>query len=85
MTEDDVLAKLTEILTRDFRVPAEKITREATFRGTMGMDSLDAVDLIYLLGKAFGLKTTVDQFKDLHTVQKVVDHLVERTREAKVS
>ena len=26
--------------------------------------------------KSFGIKTTVDQFKDLHTVGKVVDHLV---------
>ena len=40
------------------------------------MDSLDAVDLIYLVGKGFGIKATVDHFKDLHSVQKVVDHIV---------
>ena len=76
MTHDEVLAKVREILTTDFKVPAEKIIPAATFRGTLGMDSLDAVDLIYLLGKAFGVKTTVDQFRDLHSVEKVVDHLV---------
>ncbi len=85
MTHDEVFAKVSAILTGDFKVPPEKITPGASFRGTLGMDSLDAVDLIYLLGKEFGIKATVDQFKDLHTVQKVVDHLVERTREAKAS
>ena len=79
MTHDEVLAKIREILTTDFKVPPERVTPEATFRGTLGMDSLDAVDLIYLLGKAFKVKATVDAFKDLHTVQKVADHIVKVT------
>ena len=79
MTHDEVFAKVRDILAADFKVPAAKVTPEASFRGTLGMDSLDAVDLIYLLGKEFKVKATVDQFKDLHTVQKVVDHLVART------
>jgi len=82
MTQVEVLAKVREVLAADFRVPPEKVTPEATFRGTLGLDSLDAVDLIYLLGKAFGVKTTVDQFKDLHSVQRVIDHLVKLTSDA---
>ena len=78
MTNDEVLAKLRELLAEDFKVPPAKVTPEATFRGTLGMDSLDAVDLIYLVGKSFGIKATVDQFKDLHSVQKVVDFVVAR-------
>ena len=75
MSHDEALAKVREILIADFKVPPAKITPEATFRGTLGMDSLDAVDLIYLLGKAFGVKATVEQFKDLHSVEKVVAYL----------
>jgi acyl carrier protein len=75
MTHDEVFAKVREILVNDFKVPPERVTPDATFRGTLGMDSLDAVDLIYLLGKAFGIKATVDQFKDLHSVQRVVEYL----------
>ena len=52
----------------DFKVSAAKITPEATFRGTLGLDSLDAVDLIYLVGKTFGIKARVDSFAELHTV-----------------
>jgi acyl carrier protein len=76
MTEDEVLAKVTEILTRDFRIPAEKVTRDATFRGNMGMDSLDAVDLIYLLKKTFGLEVNIHAFRDLHAVKDVVAFIV---------
>ena len=75
MTRDQVLAKVKEVLQADFRVPPEKVTPEATFRGTLGMDSLDAVDLIYLVGKTFGIKARVDSFAELHTVQQVVNHV----------
>lgn len=82
MTKDQVYERLKEILQSDFRVPAEKVTPDATFRGTLGMDSLDAVDLIYLVSREFGLKADVEAFSDLHTVQKVVDYLVTRTGNA---
>jgi acyl carrier protein len=75
VTQDEVLQKLKEILEGDFRVPPSKVTREATFRGTFGMDSLDAVDFIYLVSKTFGLKADVSQFRELHSVGTVVDFL----------
>ena len=79
MTEQEVFAKISEILVTDFRVPAAKITREATFRGTFGLDSLDAVDLIYLLSKSFGLKPKIESFANLHSVQQVIEHVVRET------
>jgi acyl carrier protein len=77
MNRDAIENKLREILTTDFRVAPEKIASEATFRGTLGMDSLDAVDFIYLVTKAFGLKQDLAAFRELHTVGKVVDYLAE--------
>jgi acyl carrier protein len=76
MSHDEALQQLRKILEEDFKVPPVKVTPEATFRGTLGLDSLDAVDLIYLVGKSFGIKATVDNFKDLHSVQRVVDFVV---------
>ncbi len=75
MTQEQVLDRLREILQADFRIPREKITPEATFRGTLGMDSLDAVDLIYLVSREFGMKADVEAFRDLDTVQKVCAYL----------
>ena len=81
MTDEEVFSKLKEILMTDFRVPEQKITREATFRGTFGMDSLDAVDFIYLVSKSFGMKADVSQFRELHNLGKVVELIRKKTAE----
>lgn len=75
MTRDEISARLTEMLVTEFRVPKEKVQPEATFRGSLGLDSLDATDLVFLLCKSFGLKPDLHAFRDLHTVQKCIDHL----------
>lgn len=85
MTSDEVRAKLKEILVGDFRVPEAKIADDATFRGTFGMDSLDAVDFIYLVSKAYGIKAEISEFRELHTLGLVVDFLVEKLGEKSAS
>ncbi len=80
MTDAEVMDKISQILQADFRVPPEKITPQATFRGTLGLDSLDAVDLIYLIGKTFGMKPSIEEYKDLHTLQSVVGHIQRKTK-----
>lgn len=81
MTSEEVRAKLKEILVNDFRVPEAKITNEATFRGTLGMDSLDTVDFIYLVSKSFGLKADIAEFRELHTFALVVDFITKKVAE----
>ena len=75
MTQQQVLERVRRVLEKDFRIPPERVTREATFRGTLGLDSLDAVDLIYLVCVEFELKPTVESFTELATVGQVVDHI----------
>jgi acyl carrier protein len=82
MTPDEVLSQLKEVLQGDFRVPPEKVTWDASFRGNLGLDSLDAVDLIYLVGKRFEVTATIEAFRDLNTVKKVVDYIVEARKKA---
>jgi acyl carrier protein len=78
MTHEDVRAKLAEILVSDFRVPPNLIKDDATFRGTLGMDSLDAVDFTYMVKKTFGIDGDISAFADLHTIGKVVVHVSEK-------
>lgn len=80
MTDQEVREKISAILASDFRVPPAKIVGTATFRGTFGMDSLDAVDFIYLVTKAFGLKADVSDFRELDNLDKVVAYIAERSR-----
>jgi acyl carrier protein len=82
MTREEVYAKLRDILVTDFSVSPERIAEESTFRGHMGLDSLDTVDLIYLLKKTFALEgARSHDFRDLHTMRQVVDFLVARCSE----
>ena len=71
MTNEEVLAQLRGILQRDFNIPPEKVTLEAQFRGSLGMDSLDVVDLIYFLERAFQLNAGLEAYRELHTVKKL--------------
>ena len=76
MTRDEVLAKVRDILAADFAVPLEKIVPEASFRGTLGLDSLDAVDLVFFVEQAFGMKAGLHAYRELHTVAKLVDFIL---------
>jgi acyl carrier protein len=78
VTNEEVLSTVREILQRDFNIPAEKVSPEAQFRGSLGMDSLDVVDLIYFLERAFGLNAGLDAYRELHTVRKLCEFVVAR-------
>ena len=81
MTSEEVFEKLKSLLVEDFRVPSAKVTAEATFRGTLGLDSLDTVDFIYLVSKTFGIKADVSEFRELHTVRLVSEFLTKKIAE----
>ena len=78
MTSEEVFARLKTLLVNDFRIPDAKITMEATFRGTLGLDSLDTVDFIYLVSKTFGIKADINEFRELHTVRLVCEFLAKK-------
>ncbi len=76
MTEAQALERVRDILVDNFSVPAEKVTDEAAFRATLGMDSLDIVDLIFFLRQSFGVSDDVDDYRELHTVGKLCAFIV---------
>jgi len=78
MTRDDIRAKIISILSDDFQVPADKVTDDATFRGTFGLDSLDIVDFILLLQKDFGYKAPTESYQDIQNVGMLVDFVESR-------
>jgi acyl carrier protein len=78
MTRDDALEKIRTILSENFAVPADKVALDASFRSTFGLDSLDIVDLIFFLHKSFGYESELEEYRELHTVGKVVDFVMEK-------
>ena len=74
----EIEAKLSGYLQDMFEVPAEKITPTARLNEDLGLDSIDAVDLVVKLQQDTGRKIPPAEFKSVRTVGDVVEkiHLV---------
>lgn len=74
MTIEEIIAKATEVLAEEFEVEQELITDDASLKETLGLDSLDLVDVVVLIEQNFGVTLTsqdfigVATFKDFYEV-----------------
>ncbi len=75
MTKDEILLRLTELLTTQFEVERSLIHPEALLNDDLDIDSIDAVDMIVHLKPLVGRRLQPELFKSVRTVQDVVDAL----------
>lgn len=59
MTQDEVFDKVREVLEDALGVDADEVTPDATLVGDLGAESIDFLDIVFRLEKAFGIK--IDQ------------------------
>lgn len=69
---DEIREQIASILSENFAVDAASVTGDATFRGTLGLDSLDVVDFVFFLQQGFGFEAQLADYRDLHTVKDLV-------------
>src|SRR5262249_32075522 len=82
MTREEALVRVKHILERDFEIPAHKVTMDASLMGTLGMDSLDVVDFVSYLEYAFNIDVGLQAYRDLDTVQKLLDFVLQQSNQA---
>lgn len=58
MSEEALRLKVVEVLAEEFELDPGSMTPEATLYDDLGLDSLDAVDMIVVLEKTFSMKLT---------------------------
>lgn len=76
MTEQHIIyQEVSTLLCKLFEIAPEDITPEARLYDDLGLDSIDAVDMIVHLQKKTGKKIKPEEFKAVRTVQDVVDAL----------
>jgi acyl carrier protein len=75
VTRTEIEARLSGYLQDMFEVPAEKITLAARLAEDLGLDSIDAVDLIVRLQQDTGKKIPPAEFKAVRTVGVVVERI----------
>lgn len=67
--------KVTEIIVDKLNCNAEEVTREASFTGDLGADSLDTVELIMEFEKAFDTQIPDQDAQNIKTVGDAIDYI----------
>ena len=73
MNPEQILARLTDVLTRDFDVRREAIRPEVHLFEDLDFDSIDAIDLAVTLEEETGLNIEENELRELRTIQDVLD------------
>ena len=69
---DSVEAKVCEIIAQQKRIPPEKVTVDSSFE-ELGLDSLDAVNILFELEGAFNISISDDKAREIKNVRQMVD------------
>jgi acyl carrier protein len=72
MNNQQIMARLRELLADKFEVDPARITPEADLYRDLDLDSIDAVDLVIKLQEMTGKRIKPDEFKSVRTIGDVV-------------
>mgnify|MGYP000992219673 FL=1 len=56
MSRDEIFQKVQEVLVDALGVDDDEVTADATLMGDLGAESIDFLDIVFRLEKAFGMK-----------------------------
>ncbi|NLH43022.1 MAG: acyl carrier protein [Planctomycetes bacterium] len=56
MSRDEIFEKVQEVLVDALGVDDDEVTADATLMGDLGAESIDFLDIVFRLEKAFGMK-----------------------------
>ena len=69
---DEVLARVQSAIAKNSRIPLASVTADSTFE-SLGMDSLDRVNLLFALEEEFGVSIPDEGMKQNMSVREVAD------------
>ena len=82
MNKAEIIEIINGFLVEEFEVDGDTITPEANLKDTLGLDSLDYVDLVVTIEANFGVKLEEADFVGIATFQNFYD-LIENKIKAK--
>lgn len=71
LSTDEINAKIKDIFVSNFEVDENDLYPEQSLYEGLGLDSLDAIDLVINFQNHFGVKPTEDELRELKTVADV--------------
>ena len=82
MNKEEIIARINGFLVDEFEVDNDDIEPDANLKDTLGLDSLDYVDLVVSIESNFGVKLVEADFVGIATFQDFYD-LIETKLKAK--
>jgi len=73
MTKEVIIEKVDAFLIDEFEVEEESIEPGANLKDTLGLDSLDFVDLVVAVESNFGVKLVGEDFTNVITLKNFYD------------
>ena len=67
---------MSEYFTVHLEVPTEKITLEANLFKDLGLDSIDALDMIAMLESKLDISVEEDDLKKIKTVNDIIEYIL---------
>jgi acyl carrier protein len=77
MSDKELRQKVVEVLAEEFELDPEEMVPEATLYDDLGLDSLDAVDMVVVLEKAFKMKLSDEKaLRSIRTMEDLFQFLI---------
>ncbi len=71
----DIFEKVRDIVANKLSLDGSKITPQSNFANDLGVDSLDAVELVMALEEQFNIKVPEEVTEKITTIQEAVDYI----------
>ncbi len=79
----DIMGRIKEFFIKEFEIPEEQIVPEAHLFKDLGLDSIDALDMISMLETEADIEVNEEELKSIRTVQDIVDYVMKKINNSK--
>ena len=81
MADKELIEKINNLLIDEFEVERNTISPDAVLKDTLGLDSLDYVDLVVVIESNFGFKVKPEDFVGIVTFNDFYEYAAKRVAE----
>ncbi len=81
MEKDKIITIVNDFLVNEFEVDRDDIVNDAHLKETLGLDSLDYIDMVVIIESNFGVKLGETDFKKVITFEDFYDTIEQKISE----